>query len=255
MAIDEAILEAVQGKKAPPTLRLYAWEPACLSLGYAQPASDANLDALKKYGWGIVRRPTGGRAILHTDEITYSVIAPEDEPRVAGSILESYQRLSRALLAALDLLHAPVSAKEKKDADANGRAQNPICFEVPADWEITAAGKKLVGSAQHRRKGGVLQHGSLPLVGDIARITYVLALPDEAVRTATAERVRGRAITLEGALGEAVSWNRAADALAGGFATALNLTLVRGELTDEENERAEALVREKYGTPEWTFRL
>ena len=90
MAVDEAILETVRQHAALPTLRLYAWQPACLSLGYAQPFADANLDALAQNGWQIVRRPTGGRAILHTDELTYSVIAPLDEPRVGGLSL-SYQ--------------------------------------------------------------------------------------------------------------------------------------------------------------------
>src|SRR5512133_1650859 len=84
MAVDEAILEFAARGEVLPTLRLYAWEPACLSLGYAQPASDVDLEALRSHGWEMVRRPTGGRAILHTDELTYSVSGPQNEPRLTG---------------------------------------------------------------------------------------------------------------------------------------------------------------------------
>ena len=102
MAADEAILEHVGRGETIPTVRLYAWEPACLSLGHAQPFADIDLDRLRAHGWEMVRRPTGGRAILHTDELTYSVIAPNTEPRVTGSILESYNRLASALLPSPD---------------------------------------------------------------------------------------------------------------------------------------------------------
>jgi lipoyl(octanoyl) transferase len=98
MAMDEAILEAVGRNESLPTLRLYAWDPACLSLGYAQPFTDVDIPRLRARGWDVVRRPTGGRAVLHIDELTYAVMAPVNEPRVAGSVLESYQRLAQALV-------------------------------------------------------------------------------------------------------------------------------------------------------------
>ncbi|MGE5221791.1 MAG: biotin/lipoate A/B protein ligase family protein, partial [Omnitrophica WOR_2 bacterium] len=101
MAVDETLLEAIGRDSRQPVLRLYAWEPACLSLGYAQPGADADRESLRKNHWDLVRRPTGGKAILHTDELTYSVIGPATDPRLSGSILESYQRLAEALLAAL----------------------------------------------------------------------------------------------------------------------------------------------------------
>src|SRR3990172_6727318 len=98
MAADEAILESVGRRVSLPALRLYAWEPACLSLGYAQPLADVDVPGLQTNGWDVVRRLTGGRAVLHTDEITYSVIAPLDEPRVVGTVLEAYSRLAAALV-------------------------------------------------------------------------------------------------------------------------------------------------------------
>jgi lipoate-protein ligase A len=165
MAIDEALLEETAAGRSLPTLRLYAWEPPTLSLGFAQPAADVDRDALRRLGWGLVRRPTGGRAILHTDELTYSITAPETDPLMQGGVLESYRRLSLGLLAGLRLLGVEVQA----DEGARGRAvRNPVCFEIPSQYEISAGGKKLIGSAQARRLGGVLQHGAFPLGGDPA---------------------------------------------------------------------------------------
>src|SRR5512139_3352251 len=97
MAADEAILEHIGRGESLPTLRLYAWTPACLSLGHAQPFADVDVARLRERGWEVVRRLTGGRAILHTDEITYSVVGSGDVPALAGSVLESYRRLARAL--------------------------------------------------------------------------------------------------------------------------------------------------------------
>jgi lipoate-protein ligase A len=96
MAVDEVLLDAVGKNQALPSLRLYSWEPPCLSIGYAQPFIDIDHKRLSDLGWDWVRRPTGGRAILHTDELTYSVVAPLTEPRVSGGVLERYQRLSKA---------------------------------------------------------------------------------------------------------------------------------------------------------------
>ncbi len=137
MAVDEAILEGVANGKSPPTLRLYAWDPPCLSLGYAQPISDVDLQALKSHGWQLVRRPTGGRAILHTDELTYSIIGRQDDPRLAGSVVESYQRLSQALLRALQSLGIPAIAEANPALPAGSDPKGPVCFEVPSTYEIT----------------------------------------------------------------------------------------------------------------------
>jgi lipoate-protein ligase A len=251
MAVDEAILEAAGRGDSLPTLRLYAWDPPCLSLGYAQPASDVDLARLQARGWDLVRRPTGGRAILHTDELTYSVCAPLTEPRVAGTLLASYNRLARALLRALQILGLPVEMQEHAAVPA-AKNTNPVCFEVPSTYEITVGGKKLVGSAQARRKEGVLQHGSLPLTGDLTRILQVLAFPDEATRERAAVRLLERATTAESCLGRLVSWDGATQAYATGFYEELSIDLRRGELSDVEHRRAEELVETKYAHPDWT---
>jgi lipoate-protein ligase A len=250
MALDEAILEACGRGDSPATLRLYAWEPACLSLGYAQPVQDVDLERLQARGWDLVRRPTGGRAVLHTDEITYSVIAPPGEARISGTVLEAYNRLAAALVETLRLLDLPVEIQERRP-DGN-KDPNPVCFEVPSTYEITVVGKKLVGSAQARRKDGVLQHGSLPLTGDLTRILQVLVYPDETARSAAARRLLEKATTVEAVLGRVIAWKTAAEAFRTAFRSRLNLELLPSAATQAELERAEELVQQKYAHPDWT---
>jgi lipoyl(octanoyl) transferase len=252
MALDESILEHIGRGESAPTLRLYAWTPACLSLGHAQPYADVDLPRLKQHGWEVVRRATGGRAILHTDELTYSVIAPSDEPRVEGSVLESYNRLAQALLLAVKSLEIPVEMKEGKAIV--GGTQNPVCFEVPSTYEITVNGKKLIGSAQARKKEGVLQHGSLPLTGDLTRICQALVFENESARETASQRLLERATTVESALGRRVSWETASQAFIHTFEAQLGLSFESGDLSESESRRADELVREKYDHPSWTER-
>ncbi len=255
MALDEAILESVVSLQALPTLRLYAWNPPCLSLGQAQPSGDADLGELAVRGWDLVRRPTGGRAILHTDELTYSVAAPQDEPRVAGTILESYRRISRALLRALALLQLEARADHQYPLPGGSQPNGAVCFEIPSSYEITVNGKKLIGSAQARRLGGVLQHGSLPLYGDLTRITQVLVYPDPPSRKTAARRLISHAATVESLLGRSPTWDEAAAAFQTAFEEELSLNLLPAEPLQSELSRAEELVSSKYGNPEWNLRL
>ncbi len=252
MAVDEAILEHIGRGEAIPTLRLYAWDPPCLSLGHAQPFADVDTNRLQQHGWEVVRRATGGRAILHTDELTYSVIAPNNEPRVEGSVLESYNRLAQALLLAVKSLKVPVEMNEEKVASAT--SLNPVCFEVPSTYEITVNGKKLIGSAQARKREGVLQHGSLPLTGDLSRICQALVFENESARDTAATRLLERATTVESALGREVSWEVAAQAFIQAFEAQLGLSLESGELSESESKRADELVKEKYAHSSWTER-
>jgi lipoate-protein ligase A len=251
MAVDEALLESAGRGRSLPTLRLYAWEPACISLGYAQPVSDVDLPCLSLRGWDLVRRPTGGRAVLHVDELTYSVAGPLDEPRLAGSVLESYNRLAAALTEALRLLGLKAEIQQHSRISA-GKNANPVCFEMPSTYEITVGGKKLVGSAQARRKDGMLQHGSLPLVGDLTRILQALSFQDEAARQRAARRLLERATTVESAIGQAVAWDEAARAFLAAFRSVLELDLRPGDLTPEEHARAGDLMKKKYAHPDWT---
>jgi len=254
MAVDEAILEAIGRNEVPPTLRLYAWQPPCLSLGYSQPADDVDKERLVSLGWDVVRRPTGGRAILHTDELTYAVIGPLQEPRLSGGVLDSYQRLSQALLEALHLLNIPALANEKRSLPAGAEPKGAICFEVPSDYEIVVEGKKIIGSAQARRREGVLQHGSFPLWGDVTRITWALRFSSELEREAAAARLKVRATTAEEILGHPLDWEKAAQAFIEAFQQTLNLNLALADLTPGERSRAEDLMQQKYSNPAWTER-
>lgn len=253
MAVDESILRHMGRGESPPTLRLYAWTPACLSLGYAQPFANVDTQRLNTHGWEVVRRATGGRAILHTDELTYSVIAPNDELRVAGTVLESYNRLAQALLLAVKYLDVPVEVQEKKTNEDS--IDTPVCFEVPSTYEITVDGKKLIGSAQARKKEGVLQHGSLPLTGDLARICQVLVFESEAARHQASKRLLERATTVEGALGREISWEEASQAFVRAFEAQLGIQFEEGKLSESESKMADQLVKEKYDHPSWTERV
>jgi lipoate-protein ligase A len=253
MAVDESILLHIGRGESPPTLRLYAWEPACLSLGYAQPFSDVDMVRLRRHGWEVVRRATGGRAILHTDELTYSIIAPNDEPRVAGTVLESYNRLALALMQAVKNLEIPVEMKEEKSG--GNSSGNPICFEVPSTYEITVNGKKLIGSAQARKKEGVLQHGTLPLGGDLSRICEALAFDSDSARSAAGQRLLARATTVESALGRTISREEASQAFIRAFEAQLEIQFEAGELSESESNLADELVGTKYNHPAWTERV
>lgn len=250
MAIDEAIMRTVSEQQAPPTLRFYAWEPACLSLGYGQPFADADVQRIQSHGWHIVRRATGGRAILHTDELTYSITFPDSHPLASEGIIPTYRQLSGALLSGLQSLGVPVAANQQHQKQPSG----PVCFEVPSDYEITALGRKLIGSAQVRRGNGVLQHGSLPLTGDITRICEALAFEDEAQRERAKERVLHRAVTLEEALGVSISWEQVAHTLADAFAQTFEVELQPGELSESEVARTQQLIEDTYAHPDWNQR-
>jgi lipoate-protein ligase A len=255
MALDEALLIGVTEGISPPTLRFYGWAPPCLSLGRSQPAADANEAACRAAGVDLLRRPSGGQAILHTDELTYCLVTREDDPRVTGGVLEGYRRLSAGLLAGLaqlgvEAMQAPPRPDGERPAAQRG---SPVCFTAPSAYEILAQGRKLVGSAQFRAKGGILQHGSLPLHGDLARILEYLALEDDQRATERALLLR-RATTLQEVLGRVVPFEEAAQALAEGLAVALNLHLEPGNLTDREHALAAELRRTRYTSEAWTGR-
>jgi lipoate-protein ligase A len=254
MAVDEMILEEVEQNNAPSTLRLYAWVPPCLSLGYAQPRKDIDLERIHALEWDWIRRPTGGRAILHTDELTYSVIAPLSDPRVSGGVLESYQRLSSALLSALHILNLPAESQPNKSLASNHES-GAVCFEVPSNYEITVQGKKLIGSAQARRKNALLQHGTFPLGGDLSRIAEALFFTDEVARHNAASRLLTHATTAETILERRIPWQQAANAFMVGFQSELNLDYNPVSLSKREIQRVNELLREKYAHSSWLDRV
>ena len=159
MAVDEAVLEAVSSGSAPPTLRFFTWDPACLSLGYNQKAAEScDMGYLKARGFTMVRRRTGGRAVLHEDELTYSISA-DSSLFGGGSVLDVYMMISGALsdgLRAFGVAADLVPAYSDK-----GKEKSAACFDVPSSFEVAWKGRKIVGSAQFRSGRFFLQHGSI----------------------------------------------------------------------------------------------
>jgi lipoate-protein ligase A len=253
MAVDESLLESVIAGDSPPVLRLYAWSPPCLSLGYAQPIGDVDLTYLNQQKWSITRRPTGGRAILHTDELTYSVISPIDTPLLHGTILESYQVISKALLMTLQLLGLSATA-DKQNSQIAGSVQ-PVCFEVPSNYEITVNHQKVIGSAQARRQNALLQHGTVPLSGDITRIVDAMQFHSAADREAARSRLLEHAATVGMLLGTCPTWDEAAQAMVKAFSQTLDIEFVVSELTQLERDMAIKLAAQKYASPDWINRV
>ena len=251
MAVDCAILDAVSRSAQPPTLRLYGWDPFCLSLGYGQRIRDVDLPQLSAKGWHLVRRPTGGKAILHGDELTYSLCLPLDHPLAAGGVVGSYRQIGGAILHALRHLGLPVRS-EQQAASHHNLETGPVCFEVSSHYEITLDGRKLVGSAQMRRKAAILQHGTIPLFGDVARICDVLRFDSPQEREQQKLRVRQRALALAQVMEAAPTWELVANALEYGFGQEHGLELCQAELTGQELRQRDALLEERFANPAWT---
>lgn len=243
MAIDEALWRGRQEGTAPPTLRLFAWEPPTVSLGYGQ-RLDASVDAAacRRLGVGLVRRVTGGSAIYHDGparELTYSVVAANEDLGVPPDLLATYRWIALALLRGLRALGAPAEIVAVPDADGPAPA---FCFARTGRYEIEVDGRKLVGSAQRRQGACFLQHGSILLGVDADRLGAVFP---------TTRDPLAAMITLEAALGHRPKFDDVAAALTSAFETEHGLALAPGGLTAEETARVDTLVREKYGTTTW----
>ncbi|MGI6558920.1 MAG: lipoate--protein ligase family protein [Limnochordia bacterium] len=185
MAVDEAIMTMVGRKDSPPTLRIYAWQPPGLSLGYFQRSEEVDLAACRSRGVDVVRRPTGGRAILHDQEVTYSLSLPEDLPWLPRGVTEAYRLIAGGLVRGLQ---APGGPRRKWPLPPTARpagslARRPLASMPPVGYEIVARGRKLVGSAQTRRRRAVLQHGSIPLKLQAEELFALLHFADPGERS------------------------------------------------------------------------
>ena len=249
MAVDEAILACCGAGLAPPTLRFYRWEPPAVSLGYFQNAEkELDLEECRRRGVGWVRRLTGGRAVLHDKEVTYSVVIPEE--LVPGGVLETYRLLCGGLERGLRLLGLEARPLRPRPepfgaAGTGPRTRSAACFDVPSWYELTVSGKKVVGSAQVRRAGAVLQHGSVVLVLEPERTASLLRLEPEA-RRRVAEGLGCAAAGVSGLLGREVGYAEVRDAVAQGFREALGIALEAGGLSPEEEEMATSLAKGGY---------
>ncbi|CAK4820376.1 unnamed protein product [Aphanomyces euteiches] len=262
MAMDEAITVAHSEGKVPPTLRFYGWNPPTLSIGYFQKAAaEVDLEAAERQGIGFVRRPTGGRAVLHDQELTYSIIVAENYPGMPSGVTEAYRVLSEGLLRGFIKLGLDAkmmqleSSGAKREADA---VTSAACFDAPSWYELVVEGRKVAGSAQMRHKGAVLQHGSVLLELDVDQLFGLLRFPNDAVRQRMQKSFHSKAIainTLRSELGlSRVTLDEAEVAFQQGFAEGMGVSFEASEPTEYEVDLAEQLMAEKYGTAEWNLR-
>ncbi|MFH1403076.1 MAG: biotin/lipoate A/B protein ligase family protein [Candidatus Altiarchaeota archaeon] len=230
MGVDESVLEHVSEGTSKPTLRIYGWSPPAVSIGYFQSIQEeVDLAACCDMGVDVVRRITGGGAVFHDQELTYSIIIPEKE--VPEDILESYRLVCGGITRGLDSLGI-----ESEFAPLN---------------DIVTGGKKISGNAQTRRKHCMLQHGTILLKLDVNRMFRLLKVPSEKMRDKIVENVKERVTSVKDCLGREVSFHKASNAVVNGFAQAMNLELEPGKLSESEMKLAGELAKTKYSSEEW----
>jgi lipoyl(octanoyl) transferase len=256
MAVDEAILESHAAAGGPSTVRFYTWSPPAVSLGYGQSlASDIDPAMCQVLGIDVVRRPTGGRAVLHDHEITYSIVIRADDPRAASGILAVYLMVSRALIRGLSLLG--ISAEllpPRRGVPALSEPVNPVCFAVPASYEVAVGGRKIIGSAQRRRHGVVMQHGSIPIAWDIDTMRAVFGVAPRNGPSARGELAYNTSMTsLQEAGGQNYEYAEVVTALTRGIAETWEVELIPGQLTAAERQLSTHLRDTKYRSKAWTW--
>lgn len=258
MAVDELLIENCRSSLAsgtppeetPISFRVYGWSPPALSLGRNQRAErDVFVDRLSAEGVDLCRRLTGGRAVLHDREITYSVTGPE--ALLGDSIEESYRRISLGLANGLRRLGAPVTFAPP---GGENYASQASCFATTSVWELSIAGRKVAGSAQCRERGAVLQHGSILLQSPEARLASLLRGRKSGENGAKPPgALADHAVGLCEALGREVGFAEVAQALRSGMEEALSVSFREEPLGGNERLRAEEIARERYANPAWTL--
>jgi len=252
MAVDHALAACLSPGEA--VLRIYRWSCATVSFGRNEPARNRYDPAAgRNAGVELVRRPTGGRAVLHDRELTYAAVLPLT---ARGGLRATYRLINRGLVEALRSMGVPAVMAEGRGSPA-GLDSGP-CFDEPAPGEVTVAGRKLVGSAQARLEGALLQHGSL-LIGAGQERLFALGATSEGFRTGgcTVETERyGRVespTSLEEVLGQVPPWYDLVDAVISGLRGVAGGDWRRDELTERERVRSMELA-ERYASAEWTWR-
>lgn len=242
MAVDEAMLLAHSAGLTIPTLRLYRWSPPAVSIGLLQPIESISEEACRQLGFNIVRRPSGGGAVLHQHEITYAVVVDGRVCPEGSSVMATYRWLAKGLTAGLRKLG--IEASLSNSNDRNCPSQHLIasfCFARTSAADLTVEGLKLGGSAQARRRHFLLQHGSIPIRLDTETIEQIFGLSG-----------RKNFTCLEEVLEREVSPCEFVEALVAGFLEALGVSFIVSGLTPTELRLAEILFQHKYNTEEWT---
>lgn len=240
MAIDEAILKACGEGKSPPTLRCYGWSHPTLSVGYSQDAGhDLDLERCKEKRIPIVTRPTGGRALLHDREFTYSIIMPIPHPLFSSNLRGAFHEISRALLLALESMgieHLTIGGKSSPPRNSQHKVRSPSCFAALNHWEICWGEKKLLGSAQRRLKNSFLQHGSV--WNDCDREFMHSLFRFDSIQSArdSLELHYSHTSTLQEICNRSISADEFSQAMKAGFEKTFPVCLIPGDLTDTEKK-------------------
>ncbi|WP_090741817.1 lipoate--protein ligase family protein [Mesobacillus persicus] len=258
MALDEALLDWHSEGKIPPIIRFYGWEPASLSIGYFQKIEkEIDMEAVKKHELGFVRRPTGGRGVLHEHELTYSVIVSEEHPEMPKTVTEAYRVISEGVLRGfqnlgLEAYFAVPRTDEEKNALKSPRSA--VCFDAPSWYELVVEGRKVAGSAQTRQKGVILQHGAILLDLDEDKLFSLFKYPNERVKERMQKAFKTKAVAIKEISGRTVEMDEAKKAFKAGFEEGLNIELEPYTLTDEEMDYVLNLAKTKYESDEWNFK-
>jgi lipoate-protein ligase A len=257
MATDEALVQSV-ANGGPPIFRIYAWSPPAVSFGYAQHIDrEIDLQKCRDQNIHIVRRATGGRAVLHWNELTYSVICHKDDPTVGGSIQDAYRKISLALMTGVKHLGANVSfeSHRHKQPSPRGKELTAPCFTSTAQHEVTLNNRKLIGSAQQRIGQTLLQHGSLLLGPEHKQIVTLFPNGKEKLRDRFTQELNTHTISLSEALNHPIDFTTTAQALRKSWAESFpHITLTDTDLSPEELTETNRLTSEKYATDTWNFK-
>jgi len=251
MALDEALLYSVASGHSLPVLRFYRWQPATVTIGYAQSVvSDVNLDVCRQAGLDVVRRSTGGRAVLHDQEVTYAVIAPLNTNLFGNSVLDCYRVISEVLQKTLLQLGLPAQLVPGKPRGGIQNTMKAVCFSAPSQYELVVDGRKVAGSAQKRHGQAFLQHGSIPVEMD-------LELLSQALKT----DANNSSADLSDSVGWLNQWSEqpvviseVEKLLTDAFSTHLQINWLTSEPTAIEIEAAERMSAEKFGHPDWNMK-
>lgn len=252
MAIDEALLQWHSEEKIPPTIRFYGWTNPTLTVGHFQNVKRTiNFDGIKKHRCEFVRRLTGGSAVLHDDELTYSIVVSESHPKIPQSVNKAYYVLAQGLLEGYRLLgiDADFAIPERELF----KERSAVCFEVPAIYEMVVDGKKVSGNAQTRKLGVLLQHGSIPLSFDAEMLFDLFKFPSEKLRERKRNAFLKKAISINDITETKHTYDSVKKAFLAGFQKSLNIRTEPMELSDEQWKYIHYLADTKYRTDSWNL--
>lgn len=256
MAMDELLMDKVRDGEITAALRFYEWQIPTLSLGYFQKIhKEIDLDKVNDYGYQIVRRQTGGRGVLHDKELTYSVVLPESYEDMPGTVTESYRVLSNGLLEgfrALGLSAEFSIPKDKAERQNLTKIRSSVCFDTPSWYELVVEGRKIAGSAQMRKNGVIMQHGSILLDVDIDHLFDMFKYSNERLKHKLKSAFKEKAVAINDISDQQFTVQDLYPAFHTGFKNGLNIETEIYELTDEDNRNLDVLIN-KYQSKEWTY--